>query len=1110
MGYPGEDWEIALQVRPGISVLVLLTLLGVSGAPTAARDAKDKKALTIEAAADAAATAAERNDKKRLAALAGAFTPDPWEIVEELVVRERDVVAAALAQAATAKRHGRLASYAEDAIDFGRAAGRQEASRRMAQLANASKWSDVLVATRGHDVTQPDVISVASLLTAANALHSLGRTDEAIDHASRALEIAETIGWLHGQRRARRRLASVAFQKGDFVNCLRLNETVLEAAREVGDTFIEAQALNGMGIAHFRRGALKEAREALHEAVKLYEARAFEINAAGAYINLGNTHAVAKNFEEAIPLFEKGLAICKRIGATMYQFNALNNLASASLVMGRVKEAVDYGEQAVALSADLNDPHPKARAQALLARLARAMGEADTAAARFTEAADLYVKAGDAFHGASCSLDAAPLYINLGRLAAALAATELAIDLGRRIRHFTLLTQAYMRLAEIYLHGRQFQHALKALDRGERARKRWSNAANEAQFQELRGAIYAKMQAWDEAIEAYQRALEGAKATKFHLLEGRILEGLADVEQFRGNLDEANKQYLAALKLATSQKDRFRTFSLKHSLGQVRLLQGDPKGALELLDEALPEAIDMGNRHSESAIRSARAEAYTQLKKWTPALKDIDRSIELDEARFAGLDDDTRVRAREATTDSYSLGARIGILKNDPALLWKYAETGRARSLRDGLAVRARSGSSDVPRKLRIEEAAMRKRVARARIKLAEAREAEDVSKARARKRDLKAATKRHLKALRALQSAERAGAAGVLARTSSLAEVQTTLAPDECYVGYFVAEALVAALVLTTKDRRIVTYPDVEALDRALDAAFPRDPPYVQPKALAGATEALWKPLDLPASVRRAYVSVAGDLSRVPLNACSDGCAVCMVPSGSMIGLLGQERELQGKRVLALGDPNYDAIRPALAASLYSRGTEKGRAGLAPLPATRTEVEQIADVKLLGDDATESEFLRRVKEEKRWRSVHFACHALVNTDEPGRSALAITSDGNNDGYLTAIEVFQQRIPSDLVVLSACESGLGRVVAGEGVLGLTRAFMHAGTPRVICSNWKVDDAATSALMIKFYERWKAAGGDAAAALREAQAHIKAQEKWEHPMYWAAWTLWGVP
>ena len=165
----------------------------------------------------------------------------------------------------------------------------------------------------------------------------------------------------------------------------------------------------------------------------------------------------------------------------------------------------------------------------------------------------------------------------------------------------------------------------------------------------------------------------------------------------------------------------------------------------------------------------------------------------------------------------------------------------------------------------------------------------------------------------------------------------------------------------------------------------------------------------------------------------------------------------------------------------------------------------------LLREEAAETNLREALAERPRWRAVHLACHGLVDTDEPLQSALALTAEADTDGRLTAAEVFSMRVPADLVVLSACDTGRGTVLASEGLLGLTRAFLIAGAPRVICSLWKVDDAATRALMTRFYELWNPADGtgvSAAIALGRAQEHVRAQAKWSHPYTWAAWVLWG--
>lgn len=139
---------------------------------------------------------------------------------------------------------------------------------------------------------------------------------------------------------------------------------------------------------------------------------------------------------------------------------------------------------------------------------------------------------------------------------------------------------------------------------------------------------------------------------------------------------------------------------------------------------------------------------------------------------------------------------------------------------------------------------------------------------------------------------------------------------------------------------------------------------------------------------------------------------------------------------------------------------------------------------------------------EKRWRAVHFACHGMMDTERPALSSLALTGEP-----LRCLDVYRMDLRADLVVLSACETGKGKLFKAESVVGFTRAFLYAGAPRVIVSLWKVDGAATAALMKKFYEAWGEVG--AAAALKQAREFVASHKQWKHPYFWAAWQLWGL-
>jgi len=212
---------------------------------------------------------------------------------------------------------------------------------------------------------------------------------------------------------------------------------------------------------------------------------------------------------------------------------------------------------------------------------------------------------------------------------------------------------------------------------------------------------------------------------------------------------------------------------------------------------------------------------------------------------------------------------------------------------------------------------------------------------------------------------------------------------------------------------------------------------------------------------------------------------------------------------LLAFGDPRYAGED----ASGDAEDWMLARAGrLVPLPATRTEVESIAALEpersrvYLGAEATEA---RAKAEMPRARRLHFACHGLLDRRHPLDSALALSPGGTDDnGLLQAWEVIERvRLDADLVTLSACETGLGRDMGGEGLVGLVRAFQYAGARAVLASLWEVSDRSTALLMQRFYTGLRR-GLTKDEALRAAQTEVRGQAAHAHPYHWAAFQLSG--
>jgi CHAT domain-containing protein len=147
-----------------------------------------------------------------------------------------------------------------------------------------------------------------------------------------------------------------------------------------------------------------------------------------------------------------------------------------------------------------------------------------------------------------------------------------------------------------------------------------------------------------------------------------------------------------------------------------------------------------------------------------------------------------------------------------------------------------------------------------------------------------------------------------------------------------------------------------------------------------------------------------------------------------------------------------------------------------------------------------------------KYKVLHFATHGFVNSERPELSGLVLAQDttGGEDGVLYSGEIYNLKLNADLVVLSACETGLGKIQKGEGIIGLTRALLYAGAKNMIVSLWQVADESTSDLMVDFYKNSLENKGQIAysEALRNAKLKMISEGRYAHPLYWSPFILIG--
>ncbi|HEX7317468.1 MAG TPA: CHAT domain-containing protein [Pyrinomonadaceae bacterium] len=264
----------------------------------------------------------------------------------------------------------------------------------------------------------------------------------------------------------------------------------------------------------------------------------------------------------------------------------------------------------------------------------------------------------------------------------------------------------------------------------------------------------------------------------------------------------------------------------------------------------------------------------------------------------------------------------------------------------------------------------------------------------------------------------------------------------------------------------------------------------------------------------------------------------IVYLPSAAVLSALrreGRQREAARKTVAVLADPVFDGddarVKKANAAADDARRRDLLRAvedtdeaglptRLARLENSRWEAERIVSLVPKREAMSALDFAANrataiSPELGRYRIVHFATHAFINSRHPELSGVVLSMVDEQgrpqDGFLRAHEIFNLKLAADLIVLSACRTALGREVRSEGLMGLARAFMYAGSPRVVVSLWSVADRPTAELMASFYQKMLGAERlTPAAALRAAQIEMSKGGLWEQPYFWAAFSIQGEP
>ena len=672
----------------------------------------------------------------------------------------------------------------------------------------------------------------------------------------------------------------------------------------------------------------------------------------------------------------------------------------------------------------------------------------------------------------------------LGRLADVLG------QLGRHREAFELQQRLVEQLSLAYpkaaaRHGVAVS-AQRLADLGELPREEADRLLHEA----LDAEVKAGVRLWLNGGEAYTRLL----------LARRLGPG-----------DAAEAEAERALELARRDRDK-RVIGEALRLLAVLRAQRKPDrapAAVAAADEAVDLARSSGLRQEEVRGLLARAWVLWHLGRREAAARASGEAVDaLD--RFRALQPDQQVRARAAADldEAFSLlvaaPLEAGASPEDLALAFGVAERLRARALLDELAA---TRASAVPPALAEREAALQGELSQAHRRLLSG-VLDDGERAAA------------LQGLERLEERQAALRDAVARATSlpgatteapiTLQVLQAALGPDEAWLGFEVWGPAVGGtlpdvsgsswlLVVTAGAARAIRIPDAPALAAQIElfgGLLARRDGSEEPGAVRLYGNLLAEALaGLPRGVRRLWLAPDGPLYRLPFGALREARGarplaarfeLALAPSAALL-LHWRRQQFPAAQVplLALADPQGPAATPGS----ETRGATPGPAGLGPLPFARAEALSAVGVlgrgssALLGPEASEAAL--KARDLRGTAILHFATHALVDDARPERSALLLAAGApEEDGLLHVSEVATLHLSGATVVLAACRSTSGAVLHGEGLLGLTRAFLQAGAHTVVGSLWPLRDDESAQLFELFYSRL-AEGLPVATALAEA-------------------------
>jgi CHAT domain-containing protein/Flp pilus assembly protein TadD len=993
------------------------------------------------------------------------------------------------------------------------------------------------------DIALSQQNEVRSLIEKGNQFRIKGQYSEARQSFEQAKNVAESLNDQPAVAESLNNIGYIFYLTSDYQPALENFEQSLKLSDAIGNQKGIAQSLNNIGRVHYMEEDYDVALNYYHKSLSISESLKDSSGIADSLNHIGLVYYLIAENDKGLEYLKQSLALRETLKDDTAIASSLNNIGLVQRELGNNESAITHFKKSLSIREKQGDKAGIALLMCSLGSVEVAQGNYKEALEHYQTGIQIYQTLGNKAQMANALGTLGQIYDSQGNYRLALESYQKSLKLYEQTEQKTGVTHILNMIGNLHYAQGNSNVALDYLNKALRLEEESKDKRDIANTLVVLGDHYTREGDNEKALTYYQKSLTIAEEIQQRYLSSLLLNKIANVQAGMGNFEMAKTTLEQSLEISKQIDNKVAITGSLNSIGTIHYKQQNYVQAMDFAERSVVLAKTVGERSVLWESLSNLGKAQAALNEPDKAIRSFENAIQTIESLrvdVAGAEEDKQ-RFFENKLTPYHLIVDLLLHKSgsEPAAL-AYAERAKSRVLlevlqsgRINIAGALTSDELDQERTLNQKLISLNREVQKAKLdqKLNDSRQKELTASLDKARLDLEQ-FRTNIYAAHPELKIHR-GESEVIT-PEALNKLLSD--PKEAFLEYVVTQEKTFLFVISKEENKVSVDTNVFTINvkqnelASCISNFRNQMADRKPNFRAEAA-ALHNLLITPASeilkTKHNLVIVPDDvLWELPFQALLSGkdrylledYSLYYVPSLTVLNEMKKNRKQKQNSVainlFAMGNP-------ALGTKTRENVKEIFRnANLDPLPQAEKEVQELAKLYgidqsaiYIGSNARED----RVKNEaSKYHVLHFASHGLLNNATPLYSQILLAQNDaqQEDGLLEAWEILNLKLNADLVVLSACDTALGKIEKGEGMIGLTWALFVAGVPNTVVSQWTVDSSSTTELMIQFHKKLKLLLSDSTSrtpipdALRAAALNLLKTDEYRHPFYWAPFVVIG--